>query len=98
MIYDWPGNVRELENVIMRALVLSREDIILENHISIEPREMESLTAWENPFKSLKEMEKEYVAKALIKAKGHMGETCELLKISRPTLRKKIEKYNIQKG
>ena len=96
MIYDWPGNVRELENVIMRALVLSREDIILENHISIEPREMESLTAWENPFKSLKEMEKEYVAKALIKAKGHMGETCELLKISRPTLRKKIEKYNIQ--
>jgi two-component system response regulator AtoC len=96
MTYDWPGNVRELENVIMRALVLSREDIILENHISIEVGEMNSFEAGENHFKSLKEMEKELVIKALIKAKGHMGETCELLKISRPTLRKKIEKYNIQ--
>ncbi len=26
--YPWPGNVRELENVIKRALVLSREDVL----------------------------------------------------------------------
>ncbi len=26
--YDWPGNVRELENVIERAVILSRDDII----------------------------------------------------------------------
>lgn len=96
MTYHWPGNVRELENVIMRALVLSREDIILENHISIEPREIRPLRTVENHFKSLKEMEKEHVTRAFLNAKGHMGKACELLKISRPTLRKKIEKYNIQ--
>jgi two-component system response regulator AtoC len=96
--YDWPGNVRELENVIMRALVLSREDIILGNDISVEPTEMDSLTARETSFKSLKEMEKEHVTRAFTSAKGHMGKACELLKISRPTLRKKMEKYSIQKG
>ncbi len=98
MTYNWPGNVRELENVIMRALVLSREDIILENHISIEPREISPLKAAENPFKSLQEMEKEHVTRAFLNAKGHMGKACELLKISRPTLRKKMEKYNIKKS
>jgi len=28
MDYDWPGNVRELENVMERAVVLSRSKII----------------------------------------------------------------------
>jgi len=34
--YDWPGNVRELENVLQRAIVLSDEEIIDENHIMID--------------------------------------------------------------
>ena len=31
--YDWPGNVRELENIIQRAVVLSRGGVITEEHI-----------------------------------------------------------------
>jgi two-component system response regulator AtoC len=31
--YDWPGNVRELENLIMRAVVLSRGELITPDHI-----------------------------------------------------------------
>ncbi len=27
-MYDWPGNVRQLENVIERAVVLSRDKVI----------------------------------------------------------------------
>ncbi|MGO8946433.1 MAG: sigma-54-dependent transcriptional regulator [Ktedonobacterales bacterium] len=33
MEYDWPGNVRELENIIQRAMVLSRGNIISRDHI-----------------------------------------------------------------
>ncbi len=33
MNYDWPGNVRELENIIQRAVVLSRGNIVTRDHI-----------------------------------------------------------------
>ncbi len=32
--YDWPGNVRELENSIQRAVIFSRGDLILPDHIT----------------------------------------------------------------
>ncbi len=34
--HNWPGNVRELENVILRAIILSDSDEILEQHINFD--------------------------------------------------------------
>jgi two-component system, NtrC family, response regulator AtoC len=96
MLYDWPGNVRELENVLMRAIVLSRDNVIMDYHISTFNESQGSSSEHDGNFKSLEEIEKEHIEKALIKAKNNKGKTCDLLKITRPTLRKKIEKYNIQ--
>jgi two-component system response regulator AtoC len=97
MEYEWPGNVRELENVLTRAIVLSREEVITEEHISL-PTEMEAYRGpEENHFLSLEEMERKHILKALDRASAHKGRACELLKISRPTLRKKIQKYHIEK-
>lgn len=33
MSYEWPGNVRELENIVQRAVVLGRGNIITPDHI-----------------------------------------------------------------
>ena len=96
MQYNWPGNVRELENVLMRAIVLSRDNIIMDYHISTFNENHNGSIQNNGKFKSLEEMEKEHIINALVKAKNNKGETCNLLKISRPTLRKKIQKYNIQ--
>ena len=34
--YDWPGNVRELENLLKRALLLSKSNVITPDLISAE--------------------------------------------------------------
>ena len=36
--YGWPGNARELENVIERAAILSRGDVIQAEHLAFAPR------------------------------------------------------------
>ena len=36
LCYSWPGNVRELDNVIQRALILSEQKAIDEEHILLE--------------------------------------------------------------
>ena len=33
--YDWPGNVRELRNVIERATILARGDLIEPAHLPV---------------------------------------------------------------
>ena len=96
MQYDWPGNVRELENALTRAIVLSRDKVIMEYHISTFNENADSDSGSCGEFKSLKEMEKEHIILALTKAGNNKGKACDLLKISRPTLRKKIMQYNIR--
>src|SRR5207302_5768658 len=41
MEYDWPGNVRELENVVERAVVLSRGQIITSRELPFGDHEAE---------------------------------------------------------
>jgi len=105
--YDWPGNIRELENVLTRAIVLSSEKIIVvENILSaleeekrylFRKKDDQMLTTGEDAIFTPGNMEKNYIVQVLQKVNGNKGRACEVLKMSRPTLRKKIQKYNIQK-
>lgn len=36
--YDWPGNIRELKNVLLRAVLLESDEIILPEHLMLDPR------------------------------------------------------------
>jgi transcriptional regulator with PAS, ATPase and Fis domain len=47
-------------------------------------------------IKLLDEVEKEHILNALKFAGGNRGRVCELLGISRPTLQRKIRKYQIR--
>ncbi|MFQ5950125.1 MAG: sigma 54-interacting transcriptional regulator, partial [Nitrospiria bacterium] len=61
--YPWPGNVRELENVIERAVILSKRPIL---EIEDELLPSSSLSDKKENFpKSLEEIEREYIVKTL---------------------------------
>lgn len=106
----WTGNVRELENTLTRAVVLAPADVLgLELFSSVSefaPSETVSvsasaivsmpLIAGEVP--SLDDVEREHILRVLRHTDGHRGRTCELLGISRPTLMRKIRKYNLDVG
>lgn len=86
--YDWPGNVRELENVIERAVILSKEEVIspsaLPAHIhKRELAEDEMRTTLHIPFGlPMKEAEKIIIQETLRQTKGNRTQTAKLLGMS----------------
>ena len=93
--YDWPGNVRELENIIERAVVLSRGEAIDAedlSSLSFSRTKEEILSA----NLSLKELEKKHILNVLEKTSWNLGKASEILGIHRNTLRLKMREYGIE--
>ncbi len=90
--YSWPGNVRELQNVIERAVVLSRGDVI-------SPGELPGLKAdMKNSLDNLEkiaDIEKAHIKRILDRMSWNIGKSAEVLGIHRNTLRAKIKEYNL---
>ena len=97
MNYQWPGNVRELENVLTRAVVLARGDILLGDYLLDLFSPGVATVSKSEQIESLDEMVRQHVLRALELTNWDMGKTCDILGISRPTLRKKIQKYQLNK-
>jgi len=90
--YHWPGNVRELENLLTRAVVLSKGNVLLPEYL---PDLFAGYKVPRDPavIEPLEQVEMEHIKRALELTNWNKGKTCELLGISRPTLREKIRKY-----
>jgi transcriptional regulator with GAF, ATPase, and Fis domain len=96
--YDWPGNVRELENVIERAVVLTRSGVIEPTDLWYYELGASSETAPSSDaeeVKSLAEAEREHIVRTLKMFEEHIGKASEVLGIDRKTLRLKLRKYGI---
>lgn len=94
MHYRWPGNIRELENLLRSAVVLSKGKVLLPECLPDlfgEHKAPQDSTVIE----PLEHVEREHVKRALEMTSWNRGKTCELLGISRPTLREKIRKYKL---
>ncbi len=104
--YSWPGNVRELENLLVRAVVVAKGQILGRGDFPELLEDLEKRCVPEEEkdtdFKeggrllTLDEVEDRYIRK-VIKVSGNKtkGEICEILGISRPTFERKLEKYGI---
>lgn len=92
--YDWPGNVRELRNVIERAMVITKGNLI----------ELEDLSFFfpspssgpPDTILSLDELEKHHIQKVLELTHGNIVQAANILKVSRLTMYNKIKKYHLK--
>ena len=99
MRYAWPGNVRELENVIERAVILTRGDYIspdeLPQSVNLKNDINDGLPGILPTGKPLKEIEKDVIISTLEENNGNRTKTAELLGISRRTLQLKLKEYGV---
>jgi len=99
-LYDWPGNVRELENVLMKAVAMCRGDTLTVELLPAEIRELPGGLPEAGDTRpvtelSLDEVQRIHVARVLEATGWHRGRACEILKVSRPRLRRLIEHYSL---
>jgi len=100
--YDWPGNVRELENVVERAVVLSKGKYVTVEDLPGPLLEaVESNKSPESGYKpmSLKEAledpERRIIEMTLRANNWNRQATAEVLQINRTTLYKKMKRYGL---
>ncbi|MBF8294067.1 MAG: Sigma-54-dependent Fis family transcriptional regulator [Bacteroidetes bacterium] len=106
MNYDWPGNVRELENVIERAAILSRDEVIRMDDLAlpIGPRSLTEPLAQAQPGTprlgsavAMVEIEKAHIDGVLKSVSWNKNIAAKILGISLKTLYTKIQQYDLAK-
>ena len=90
--YSWPGNVRELENIVERAMIVSKNTVLKVEHLQLP------IFVNEEKFQSLADHERDYITKVLEKTlwriNGSNG-AAKILDMHPETLRSRIKKLGI---
>jgi DNA-binding NtrC family response regulator len=89
--YDWPGNVRELQNVLERALILSRGGKLDFRQLLFD----ENAGAEQGRQGTLEKAEREAIVNALRRTGGNRKKTAAMLGISLRALQYKIKAYGV---
>jgi Nif-specific regulatory protein len=103
--YEWPGNVRELENVIERAVIVCRGDVVTAEDLPVslrergkaEPAKRDAL-AFPPAGIALAPMEKRLIVQALEQAGYNKSKAAKLLGLSRTQLRTRLRNHGLQSG
>ena len=91
--YEWVGNIRELENKLKEAVLLAGGNVLEKEYFTFPEIYEKANNKRDNM--SMAEVEKEHITFILNKVKWDKSKAEKILKISRPTLNKKIQQYNI---
>ncbi|MBI5204790.1 MAG: sigma-54-dependent Fis family transcriptional regulator [Nitrospirae bacterium] len=92
--YRWPGNIRELRNVLERAMILCRGEVLTVQNLVLSAGSTEENAA----ALTLKDVERLHIKAILSLAANNRTKAANMLGIARSTLNEKIKSYNIPKS
>lgn len=97
MAHPWPGNVRELENVVERAMVLSRGEriekaVVMDSALEEAKNNIEQLHS-DRP--TLEKLEERYIKLVMSEVNDKKDEAAKILGVSRRTLYRKERLYGM---
>ncbi len=107
MTYSFPGNIRELENIIQRAVIMTRSEVIIPNVLTettIPAGKNDALFTFGSPVFSeardhiLNLFEKQFIEKKLKAHNGNVSAAARDSKMSRQNFHRLMIKHRIQKG
>jgi DNA-binding NtrC family response regulator len=98
--YNWPGNIRELANVLERAQILAEGNVITRDDLPDNILHASNVTiprdtAMPVSPDNLDGVEQRHVAEVLRRHSGNKVQAAKSLGVSRRTLYRLIEKYNL---
>ncbi len=108
--HSWPGNIRELENVMERALILTKGDMIESDTIrkSLSPPAMpeHGLDGFIERFfqgkdayaEAVEAFERKLIEKAFLRGGGLLSKAARQLNISRHALRYRMQKLGLREA
>jgi len=102
MKYEFPGNVRELQNLLERAVILCRGDLITTHDLpALSPADpagvFDPASLSEGYEKKLKEFETAMIREALRQSSGNQTAAARILGISERHLRSRLERLDLKK-
>jgi two-component system response regulator FlrC len=96
--WSWPGNVRELRNALERAAILADGTVLEAEHVWLEPGGRASPAPASPPpvpGRSLADVERDAVLRALESVGGNRRRAAQLLGIGERTLYEKLKRYGV---
>lgn len=98
--FNWPGNVRQLENALIYAVNVTTGSTITPNNLPgyIEDKIEEDFPKTEKILKlsPLKDSERNTIQAAIIESRNNIATAAKMLKISKPTMYRKMKKFGIE--
>jgi DNA-binding NtrC family response regulator len=99
--YHWPGNVRELQNVIERAVLLGKSDVItvedLPPHLAAGETSMPRAIAGRSLKESMESPERQIILDVLRANNWNRNQSADVLGINRTTLYKKMKRLGLER-
>lgn len=95
--YHWPGNIRELSHLMERAVLLTNKTQLDATDLPLPQTETHTVKHSKNslPLMTLEEAEVQLIKQALAQEEQHVAKAAKCLGLTKSSLYRRIEKYDL---